>query len=160
MRMSLSGNWLQNNSCVLRLLCRFALLSLLTRPIHGHVACRPGDDSVCESSLRPGSKCNEQGICTNPYRSGCLREHLEEFQHVLRTCNSDDNPEDPNVICTPSEFDYPEIRISAQNWETSLLSAWVMQILLSELLNVPTTIETSSTKRKANFYDPNNAFQY
>jgi len=150
------------NVTTLRLLCCIvlALLSLFASPAQAHITCRPGDDSVCESRLRPGSKCNEQGICTNPYRSGCLREHLEEFKDVWRTCNSDDDPNDANVMCNHSEFNYPEIRILAQNWETPLLSAWVIQILLSELLNVPTTIETSSTERKANFYDPNNELQY
>ena len=35
-----------------------------------------------------------------------------------------------------------------------------MQIVLSELLGVPTTIESGSADRSFNFYDPNLAFSY
>jgi hypothetical protein len=104
--------------------------------------------------------CSAQGICTNPYQGGCLRARLPaDYQNVLRTCNSDDDSRD-STQCRPSAMNYPEIRILSQNWETPVLAAWILQILLSELLNVPVTIETSSPDREASFYHPLNAFDY
>lgn len=45
---------------------------------------------------------------------------------------------------------------------SNVFSAWLMQILLSELLGVPTTIETSTTDADGsiNFYDPTLGFTY
>ena len=65
-------------------------------------------------------------------------------------------------------LNYPEIRIHAQNWDSAMLSAWVMQILLSEFLNVPVTIETSqrydsaasSTTNAGSFYHRYASLQY
>ena len=39
-------------------------------------------------------------------------------------------------------MNHPEIRIFAYDWESSLFQAWILQILLSELLDIPATIET------------------
>jgi len=41
-----------------------------------------------------------------------------------------------------------------------MFSAWIHQIVLSEILGVPTTIETSGPDLHFNFYDPNLAFSY
>ena len=40
------------------------------------------------------------------------------------------------------------------------LKAWVLQILLSEVLDVPTTIETGEPDLNINFYDPAGRFDY
>lgn len=105
--------------------------------------------------MRPGSVCVD-GFCSNPFQEGCLRSFLgaEEFPNK-RVCNSDD-PDDAaeRGLCDVPPFDYDEIRISNQDWDGPMISAWVIQILLSELLRVPTTIETSSPDRHYNFYDP------
>ena len=72
---------------------------------------------------------------SNPFQSGCLHKH---GKYPKRACNSDDPPgTEQNGICIPSPFDYPEIRILNQNWDSSVISAWVLQIVLSELLQVP-----------------------
>ena len=39
-------------------------------------------------------------------------------------------------------IDYPEVRVLAQNWESPVVTSWVMQIFMSEVLGVPTTLET------------------
>ena len=83
------------------------------------------------------------------------------YTNKLRTCNSDDVDVDVNGVdsttgktfCTPSEFEYEEVCILAQDWHTLMFSTWIIQIVLSELLNVPTTIETQN-EASFNFYDP------
>jgi len=40
------------------------------------------------------------------------------------------------------------------------VKAWVLQILLSEVLDVPTTIETGNPDLNINFYDPEGRFDY
>ena len=143
------------------------------------VPCR--DDWTCVKTLRDGSVCRD-GACTNPFADGCLRQLRPDLPHysMLRTCNSDDDSDDNgnsdnsllstnndnnnnNKKCRPSTLNYPEIRIHAQNWDSAMLSAWVMQILLSEFLNVPVTIETSHrtpTTRAGSFYDTHGRLQY
>lgn len=145
------------------------------------VPCR--DDRTCVKALRDGSVCRD-GSCTNPFADGCLRQLRPDLPHYAmpRTCNSDDDSENGNSdnsplatnnndnTCRPSTLNYPEIRIHAQNWDSAMLSAWVMQILLSEFLNVPVTIETStsrttppsssSSNSAGSFYDTHGRLQY
>ena len=101
-----------------------------------------------------------------------LRRHM-------RVCNSEDPPEARGIVCidyqslatsatgydtaidlTTLYSDYTEIRIMSQNWESAFFSAWIMQILLSEVLQVPTTLETSVANKYVNFYSPTNEFDY
>lgn len=48
----------------------------------------------------------------------------------------------------------------SQNWEGAMFAAWVIQILLSELLHVPATIETGTATAELNFYDIDSPFDY
>lgn len=41
-----------------------------------------------------------------------------------------------------------------------MFEAWILQIVLSEVLHVPTTIETGTPDATVNFYDPLDRFQY
>lgn len=41
-----------------------------------------------------------------------------------------------------------------------MFESWILQVLLSEMLDVPATIETGSADAKLNFYDPDSAFGY
>lgn len=41
-----------------------------------------------------------------------------------------------------------------------MFTAWILQIVLSELLQVPATLELSGPGRELNFYSPTNAFDY
>jgi 7 transmembrane sweet-taste receptor of 3 GCPR len=92
----------------------------------------------------------------NPYSSGCLQAKLENWTR-LRICNSDDDPiEAIGILCQPPQFDnYLEIRIQPRNWDSILILSWLTQIILSELLGVPTTLEGGPEHSQAlNFYAP------
>ena len=78
-----------------------------------------------------------------------------------RVCNSDDHPNAQiDKICTEPHrlFPYTETRISPNNWQSSIFFGWIAQILLSEVLGVPTSIETGDKNVSLNFYDAKNAF--
>mmetsp|Transcript_27658 Transcript_27658/g.66484 ORF Transcript_27658/g.66484 Transcript_27658/m.66484 type:complete len:619 (+) Transcript_27658:338-2194(+) len=59
----------------------------------------------------------------------------------------------PSSSTSSTSFDYTEVRIEIQNWESSTFVTYIMQILLSEMLGVPTSVETSFVEYKANLYD-------
>ena len=118
------------------------------------------NNAECEELFGKGSLCLEkEGHCSNPFASGCLYQDAKHSEKK-RVCNSLD-PIDAveRGICRKPPFDYMEIRIFANNWESSIITAWLMQILLSELLDVPATIETGTPEAVADFYDPQNRFQ-
>eukprot|EP00957_Ditylum_brightwellii_P099941 7615891-Ditylum_brightwellii.AAC.1 len=92
----------------------------------------------------------------NPFQAGCFHSRIPGWKG-LRMCNSDDPPNAVNLgLCeAPSaDFDYKEIRISTENWDTAFFVTWLMQILLSELLQVPSSAETGTLDMNMNFYDP------
>ena len=95
----------------------------------------------------------------NPYTSGCL--HTKELVSQIRVCNSEDPLEaSASGICRLPEVDYMEIRIFSDNWESITFEAWILQIILSELLDVPTTIEAGSYEGSLNFYHPDAPMEY
>ncbi|CAB9521897.1 Receptor-type guanylate cyclase gcy [Seminavis robusta] len=114
--------------------------------------------SQCAVLFRPGSKCNHDGFCTNPfYHGGCLSNL--GLTNKTRICNSQDSPDAlAKGYCRSSPLGYPEVRLAARNWESANLGAWILQILLSELLDVPTSIEGGSFDVNMNFYDLDNGF--
>jgi hypothetical protein len=107
-----------------------------------------------------GSKCRKDFTCSNPYEQGCLYKKLPGFQKK-RVCNSDD-PIDAaeRGICRIPDLDYMELRIFSQNWESVFFECWIVQVILSELLDVPTTIETGMYEARLNLYDPNSPFDF
>jgi hypothetical protein len=108
------------------------------------------------------SVCGVDGVCTNPYQNGCLINRLPGWSK-LRVCNSEDpeNAEELGLCTAPQVgWDYMEIRIESRNWESVLFEAWILQILLSEMLNVPTTIETGLADATVNLYDPATRMEY
>uniref|UniRef100_A0A7S4IYQ5 G-protein coupled receptors family 3 profile domain-containing protein n=1 Tax=Odontella aurita TaxID=265563 RepID=A0A7S4IYQ5_9STRA len=120
-------------------------------------------DAECESAFRAGSTCDPStSTCTNPLRSGCLRSYHPDWTR-RRVCHSDDPPgaaSEGECVPPDADLDYPEVRIHAQNWESSFFSTWALQILLSEVLGVPATVETGSPDATLDFYDGGNAFGY
>lgn len=116
----------------------------------------------CERLLLPGSHC-VTGQCTNPFENGgCLKQMLPDWPHS-RVCTSDDPPHFAKLgFCHKprKHFEHTEIRILAQNWETSYFSTWLLQIILTELLDVPVTIETGSPDVSIDFYDRFNAYGF
>ena len=119
------------------------------------------NDAECVSETRPGSTCTAEKFCSSPYANGgCLANRLTNWTKV-RVCNSQDPPEALELgHCRESPLDYTEIRIGLQNWESATFVVYAMQILLSELLDVPTSVETSFIDAKGNFYDPLHQLNY
>eukprot|EP00536_Pseudo-nitzschia_multiseries_P014279 jgi/Psemu1/69037/estExt_Genemark1.C_6820002 len=66
-------------------------------------------DSLCVENYREGSYCTPDGLCSNPFRSGCLRNVLPQNYTKVRTCNSeDDERAEARGECAASPFDYEE----------------------------------------------------
>lgn len=64
-------------------------------------------------------------------------------------------------LCRKPEFEYMEVSIYAQNWDSAIYQAWILQILLSEMLDVPTVVDTwKAGQLKTNFYNPSNKLDY
>lgn len=133
------------------------------------------------------SECHEDGFCTNPFYSngGCLAtRHPQQDgsrQFSKRLCSSSDplqagasgaciqvtttkakknNPTYEEKETGYTRFQYPEIRLHAQNWDTTILGTWILQIVLNEILRIPTTVETSSPNATADFYDLHGRMDY
>ncbi|KAL7538557.1 hypothetical protein ACHAWF_006130 [Thalassiosira exigua] len=137
----------------------FACLLLRWPPADVEAAVACASTYECERKLRPGSRCRE-GHCDNPFQRGCLRTVLgDDFRE--RICNSDDEDgAEEHGLCRKSPLDYMEISISPANWDSSIFLAWIMQIVLSELADVPVSLDTGVGGGKLNFYDAQNSFDY
>lgn len=118
------------------------------------------NDTECETTLRHGSQCIN-GFCTNPfYYGGCLSSLIPEWNRT-RICNSQDPPEAQQMgYCRPSAMGYTEIRMAGNNWESVNLVAWFLQVILSEILDVPTSIESGYYDNHLNFYQVNSSFDF
>jgi hypothetical protein len=96
----------------------------------------------------------------NPYVSGCLYHHNLTLQ--IRVCNSDDSADIVAAgLCREPpvpQYHDPEIRLLVQNWETAAFTTWIMQFILSELLDVPVSIEDGAAGA-LNFYNPLDKFE-
>ena len=132
----------------------------------------------CQESLRIGSECVD-GFCSNPFERGCLKTMIESrgkdeieriknltdskvFENLMsgRVCNSDDFARN-STSCLENVLDYFEIRIHGANWESSIFVAWVMQIVLMEILKVPASVGLNSGISGAtSFYSPANGLEY
>jgi hypothetical protein len=92
----------------------------------------------------------------NPYDEGCLYSY--GLQDVQRTCNS----EDTDVTkCSNNDLNYMEIRIHTGDWESITYESWIIQILLSEILHVPTTVDSGfGNEESLNFYNSRGEYSY
>jgi hypothetical protein len=141
-------------------------------PVDAKLSCLSTEE--CEESFQIGSKCVD-GFCSNPFVEGCLKtvlgsrgeEELAEMNlapEVMgalngRVCNSDD--QDESLICLVNQFNYFEIRVHNANWESSIFVAWIMQIMLMEVLKVPVTVGLNSGLTSiSSFYSPINSMEY
>ena len=135
----------------------------------------------CETILMKGSVCNA-GVCSNPfYEHGCLGSMMmaetpppqaesstaddtppSAFAMARkRVCNSDDPPEAAatgHCQAPDPALGYTEIRIATQNWESVFLEAWMLQIVLQEVVGVPVTLETGSPHVQLDFYHSDMAY--
>mmetsp|Transcript_10760 Transcript_10760/g.15838 ORF Transcript_10760/g.15838 Transcript_10760/m.15838 type:complete len:1306 (-) Transcript_10760:473-4390(-) len=97
----------------------------------------------------------------NRFQYGCLPPKLDadtDQSRKRRVCNSDD---ETTEYCEVSKFAYPELRIHNGNWESSIVYAWITQIVLMELGRVPVTVglRTNDTT-SSSFYNPKNTMVY
>lgn len=129
---------------------------------HVHAAVPCNISQTCNDLLLPGSECFE-GFCTNPYtKRGCLANRVPGWKKI-RVCNSDDAPTAAALGYCRDPYpglEYTEIRLASQNWESAFFIAWIQQIILSELLDVPTTLESGEADEKISFYDDKNSLDY
>lgn len=148
----------------LPLLLSLVMLILSPVRIQGRIEC--AKDADCVRNLRVGSVCDLDTLtCTNPFASGCLRNMLGAdvtSRYSLtekRICNTDDEDGSMECILQDERLNYLEIRIAPGDWESAIFLGWLMQILLSEFLGVPSTIETSGGG-SLSFYDRYNNMNY
>lgn len=113
------------------------------------------DDTANSPSAPPSSIAGSP----NPYIRGCLQARVPGWEDRWRVCNSYDPPELRGVICQEAPFndEYLEIRVASGNWASATALAWLAQIVLSELLGVPSTEEPGDFGAGRNFYDLNAA---
>lgn len=155
-----------------------ASLAVLGYTADAAIACN-STHNPCEELLFPGSECRN-GVCSNPFEKGCLQAmanaNPQDYEQKklasllasrlqIRVCNSDDPPDAAaRGLCldrsqSSDQRDelyarYQELRILSQNWESVIFSSWIAQIVLSELLQVPVTIESGMNDTANSFYDP------
>jgi hypothetical protein len=110
-------------------------------------------ETVCLSSTKE---------CSNPFQTGCLKsKRVQRYTHRLRICTSNDDTSGETSLCRQSDFPYPEIRIHHANWASSFFLAWIYQIILVELLDVPATVGlTTEMSQGASFYSIENKIEY
>ena len=115
-----------------------------------------------------GGKCIESQ-CTNPFHfnGGCLSSMLGDDWKMKdgprRICGSEDTPDDVDKgYCRISPLDeyYTEVRMLTLGWESINFQNWILQILLSEVLQVPTSVETGYNGTSDDFYNVDNRMDY
>ena len=143
--------------------CSFAallLLLFLSQPIRAALPCETTPE--CVETIRPGSECVDNK-CTNPYHiGGCLKQRIDGWKKT-RVCHSEDPPESEllgHCIAPDPNFNYPEIRVLTQNWESGFFLGWIIQIILSEILGIPVTLESGTSSDIVDFYHPKSALGY
>ncbi|CAB9496241.1 Metabotropic glutamate receptor-like protein [Seminavis robusta] len=95
---------------------------------------------------------------------------LKKIRSQKRICNSQDPPDaEKNGVCANYTNHpnysflvdaYTEVRIHGQNWASSVANAWMLQMILSEILMVPVSLETGGYDLTVDFYDPQNTLQF
>ena len=81
-----------------------------------------------------------------------------DWESKIRVCSSGDSPDAAaNGYCRVSALEefYTEVRTLVLGWETTYFQAWIFQILLSEVLQVPSSIETGYVDKSVDFYGIN-----
>jgi hypothetical protein len=143
-----------------RILLSLLLLLFFTNFLLARASVECDSTNYCQDFLHPNSECVD-GLCLNPfYKGGCLHNFKPDWKKI-RVCNSEDPPEaEEKGYCRKPTQGYTEIRIASQNWESAFFSAWALQVLLSEILDIPTTIESGTPDAYVNLYDPQFRMDY
>lgn len=148
----------------------------LTRASFPGVDCTTDNDCGESQGLIRGFSACVNSTCTNPFEQGCLNVMSEKYGkkktrfpsmfEETRICNSNDAGGEKR--CRKQKlvdyFHYDEVRIAPSNWEGAIVAGWIYQILLTEMLEVPATMENGSKEKnlngKGSFYDRYNAFVF
>jgi hypothetical protein len=137
----------------------------------------------CEDRLWKGSKCID-GVCSNPFQAGCINAILKpdvyknsgnidnhiilsqvealyrRVQSTPRACNSEDSRDAIEEGLCVNSIGFEEVRIFSQNWESAVIASWIMQIIYSEMLGIPSTLETGMADKNLNFYERTSRLEY
>lgn len=120
-------------------------------------------DMDTSNNNRPTSRSEVE--ITNPFFSGCFHQRKPDWTKK-RTCSVREaallkqlrhNQNDPPLCDPPAFEEYMEIRIGAGNWDSATALSWLLQIVLSEIVGVPVSIETAASTSSRDFYDVNGA---
>ena len=148
------------------LLC--LLTSLILKVTDSFVPCSTSNE--CQRKLSSSLTVCKDGKCTNPFEQGCLKTMAERYGKKIagiesiqsnisekkHICYSDDP--NKNEMCRKSDWvellQLKEIRIASGKTGVGTFGL-ILQILLTEVLEVPTTIEHGQQygNGKASFYD-------
>jgi 7 transmembrane sweet-taste receptor of 3 GCPR len=142
--------------------------------VYALVPCDNSND--CERILVPGSECLETGFCSNAfYKGGCLSNMMKSLNGTsytatttnnknrhLRACSSADPSEAETLgyCVSRNDWNYTEIRLMGNNWESVFFETWIVQILLSEMLGVPTSVDTGMADTVVDFYNNEGRMEY
>lgn len=133
------------------------------------------DNISTSENKKIGLSICDEGSCTNPFEGGCLNaisttrfndDGYSNFLKQRRVCNSNDAQADAgSSMCRKLDSDVrvDEVRIAVSDRESSILLSWIYQIILSEILDVPVTLEFNVDERQTeagSFYDRKNRFVY
>ena len=159
-------SWLPSTVCI---------LGILLAAVQGLSENAPSlctSDADCEAWYRKGSNCLASGRCSNPFTAGCLRSFangtefapnmsalIRETLMNRRVCNSEDRrsaaaANGSSLDCRTPPFAYPEIRVHNGNWDSRVFYSWIIQIFLSEFLQVPVRVGLANETAQASFYSP------
>jgi hypothetical protein len=83
------------------------------------------------------------------YRRVCNSNDPPDRRYQINNATQHQQPGQEFLTCRQPEFDYLEIRIATGNWDSATMLGWLTQIILSELLGVPTTIESGSRESES-----------
>ena len=150
---------------------------ILSSRVISNIPCTTTSD--CQKRLiTPGVSVCSNGQCTNPFEQGCLKvmqvthgeknfTRIKRVFEKIRICNSDDyyRTRDTRSCRVPEWkqfFEYGEIRIANSDWSSALVFSWMMQIILTEVLEIPATIENGANyvQGEGSFYNKLNDFVY
>ncbi|GKY94774.1 hypothetical protein MPSEU_000442600 [Mayamaea pseudoterrestris] len=148
---------------IILLSCYFALAagSPMTASVQSMAAVPCETDKDCKTQVDAYSTCRfPAGLCsTNAYEQGCLYRHGASDK--IRVCNSEDGPTAAEEgLCRIADIEYSEVRLFSNDWESAIFETWILQIVLSELLNVPTTTESGVYGAKNDFYNAQSSIQF
>ena len=93
-----------------------------------------------------------------------MAERYNDSTHQFepRVCNSDDTGKEKTVCRSPKLENYFEVRTVPCDWDESIMLGWVNQILISEVLGVPSSIEGGNGlgDPSFSFYDTESRLKY